>query len=429
MTDAGPPEVFRFRSVEAGHRASASGSAPWPIPRPSPARSGSARRRSRGGGSRSSTSTPTRPTWPRPVRGGRFLDPAQELGRACFGVGLSCSLMATRSHFLSSRGRAAPHPPDGAPGDKSMPRLAARVAGAIALLGVIAGPLVARAAGIPRPEHPRPDAVRPHWSNLNGPWEFRFDPKDEGLKAALVRARRRRASTARSSSRSPGRASSRASSELEGPRRSRWYRRDVHGPRRLPRRTTGSGSGSGPSTGGPTSGSTARRSPSTRADTRRSRPTSPTPSSRASPPSSSSAPSTRPTPSLPTGKQVGWYTPTSGIWQTVWLESRPKALHRRLHDQDRRSTRRRRRSRSTLPGVPAGKSSSAIRRTTRPSDREAPTSASSRRSRSRRIAPDAPEPLADRGPVEPPSSGRPRRPTSTTSTLELQGARRHRSTR
>ena len=30
-------------------------------------------------------------------------------------------------------------------------------------------------------------------------------------------------------------------------------------------------------------------------------------------------------PSLPTGKQVGWYTPSSGIWQTVWLEARPKS--------------------------------------------------------------------------------------------------------
>lgn len=29
-------------------------------------------------------------------------------------------------------------------------------------------------------------------------------------------------------------------------------------------------------------------------------------------------------PSLPAGKQVGWYTMTSDIWQTVWLESRPK---------------------------------------------------------------------------------------------------------
>jgi hypothetical protein len=28
-------------------------------------------------------------------------------------------------------------------------------------------------------------------------------------------------------------------------------------------------------------------------------------------------------PSLPTGKQIRWYTPSSGIWQTVWLEARP----------------------------------------------------------------------------------------------------------
>ena len=30
-------------------------------------------------------------------------------------------------------------------------------------------------------------------------------------------------------------------------------------------------------------------------------------------------------PGLPTGKQVGWYTPSSGIWQTVWLEARPRS--------------------------------------------------------------------------------------------------------
>ena len=30
-------------------------------------------------------------------------------------------------------------------------------------------------------------------------------------------------------------------------------------------------------------------------------------------------------PELPTGKQVGWYTPSSGIWQTVWLEARPQS--------------------------------------------------------------------------------------------------------
>ncbi len=35
----------------------------------------------------------------------------------------------------------------------------------------------------PRPEHPRPDWQRPgadSWANLNGPWDFAFDPQDEG---------------------------------------------------------------------------------------------------------------------------------------------------------------------------------------------------------------------------------------------------------
>lgn len=33
---------------------------------------------------------------------------------------------------------------------------------------------------IPRPEHPRPDFMRPDWMNLNGQWQFAFDEKDEG---------------------------------------------------------------------------------------------------------------------------------------------------------------------------------------------------------------------------------------------------------
>ncbi len=33
---------------------------------------------------------------------------------------------------------------------------------------------------VPRPEHPRPDFRRPVWQNLNGPWDFRFDPEDRG---------------------------------------------------------------------------------------------------------------------------------------------------------------------------------------------------------------------------------------------------------
>lgn len=38
----------------------------------------------------------------------------------------------------------------------------------------------------PRPEHPRPDLHRgldQNWLNLNGPWDFRFDPQDEGESA------------------------------------------------------------------------------------------------------------------------------------------------------------------------------------------------------------------------------------------------------
>ena len=36
---------------------------------------------------------------------------------------------------------------------------------------------------VPRPEYPRPDLRRPEWRNLNGVWEFAFDDRDEGLSA------------------------------------------------------------------------------------------------------------------------------------------------------------------------------------------------------------------------------------------------------
>jgi len=32
------------------------------------------------------------------------------------------------------------------------------------------------------PEHPRPDFERSQWINLNGEWDFKFDPKDLGVK-------------------------------------------------------------------------------------------------------------------------------------------------------------------------------------------------------------------------------------------------------
>src|SRR4051812_48947239 len=40
----------------------------------------------------------------------------------------------------------------------------------------------AAADSIPLPEHPRPDFQRAEWLNLNGPWQFRFDEANAGLK-------------------------------------------------------------------------------------------------------------------------------------------------------------------------------------------------------------------------------------------------------
>ena len=34
----------------------------------------------------------------------------------------------------------------------------------------------------PRPEHPRPDFQRANWLSLNGSWDFRFDPEDAGIR-------------------------------------------------------------------------------------------------------------------------------------------------------------------------------------------------------------------------------------------------------
>src|SRR5262249_45827648 len=40
---------------------------------------------------------------------------------------------------------------------------------------------------VPKPEHPRPDAMRVIWANLNGRWEFRFDAQDQGLREGWER--------------------------------------------------------------------------------------------------------------------------------------------------------------------------------------------------------------------------------------------------
>ncbi len=57
-----------------------------------------------------------------------------------------------------------------------------RAAPALILLGCLPA-LAGSTAGEPisRPEHPRPDLRRNDWQNLNGPWQFCFDPDDRGL--------------------------------------------------------------------------------------------------------------------------------------------------------------------------------------------------------------------------------------------------------
>jgi len=49
----------------------------------------------------------------------------------------------------------------------------------VACSGCVQG---AATPGIPWPEHPRPDFKRSPWVNLNGPWQFEFDPNDVGEK-------------------------------------------------------------------------------------------------------------------------------------------------------------------------------------------------------------------------------------------------------
>lgn len=48
-------------------------------------------------------------------------------------------------------------------------------------------PVAGASEEIPLPEHPRPDLHRSDWINLNGWWDFRFDPEDRGLDESWFR--------------------------------------------------------------------------------------------------------------------------------------------------------------------------------------------------------------------------------------------------
>ncbi|WZO98913.1 glycoside hydrolase family 2 TIM barrel-domain containing protein [Isosphaeraceae bacterium EP7] len=196
-------------------------------------------------------------------------------------------------------------------------------AGGLALV-LLAFGLMAGAAEIPRPEHPRPDAVRPHWANLNGPWQFRFDAEDKGKQAGLQK---------------PGAQGFDRSivvpfcweSELSGIHQPKgtskigWYRRSFDVPATFPKDQRVwihfdavdyradvwvNGVHVAEHEGGysPFSAEITDALATGGGNVLVVRAFDPT------------------DPSLPTGKQVGWYTPTSGIWQTVWLEARPRAF-------------------------------------------------------------------------------------------------------
>jgi len=196
---------------------------------------------------------------------------------------------------------------------------------ALAVAFAVFGATTAAKAETPRPEHPTPDAVRPYWSNLNGKWQFRLDPRDEGRAAGWQK---------------PGAEGFDKTITVPFPWESQlsgvalpdyhgvaWYRREFRVPAEFPAdqrvwlrfgavdwraEVWVNGTSVATHEGGYTP---------FEADV--------TDALKSATPGGAATVVVRvfdPTdPAEPTGKQVGWYTTTSGIWQTVWLESRPAA--------------------------------------------------------------------------------------------------------
>lgn len=191
------------------------------------------------------------------------------------------------------------------------------------LLLALSGAIAAKAADVPRPEHPDPLSVRQHWTNLNGPWDFRFDPEDKGKDADWSRP------GADGFDKSiivpfPWESELSGIQDISGDSKVGWYRRSFEVPKDFPdddhvwlhfgaidyrADVWVNGEHVAEHEGGYTPISVditkqIKRDGDNTVVVRAFDPTDP---------------------SLPVGKQVGWYTTTSGIWQTVWLEARPKA--------------------------------------------------------------------------------------------------------
>ncbi len=62
-----------------------------------------------------------------------------------------------------------------------MSHVCTKVPGAAAISLLFLSCISSATTEIPLPEHPRPDFERAQWTNLNGAWEFRFDGENQGL--------------------------------------------------------------------------------------------------------------------------------------------------------------------------------------------------------------------------------------------------------
>ena len=185
---------------------------------------------------------------------------------------------------------------------------------------------------IPRPEYPRPQMVRDDWLNLNGTWEFEIDRG--ALRPRAWPPARRPRSPARSSSRSAPRASCPASATPTSCRPSGTAARSRSRPTGRDRRVLlhfgavdyetevwVNGARSATHRGGyvPFDAEITRAAEAGRERRSRSTP-------RTTPARRSSRPASRATRYESYGC---FYTRTTGIWQTVWLEAVPRDLRRR----------------------------------------------------------------------------------------------------
>ncbi len=200
-------------------------------------------------------------------------------------------------------------------GPASIPAMRKRI---VFLAAFVSGPLFA--AEIPWPEHPRPDFQRSPWVNLNGKWDFAFDPQNVGEKEGWFH--RENAKFERQivvpfpwESRLSGIGDTKYQGvawyarEITMPGGEGWDGKDawlIVGACDFSAKVWVNGEPAGEHTGGylpfeanlswyAKTGRTAWVV--IRAEDRTD-------------------------PQQPTGKQIGWYTRTSGIWQTVYIEPR-----------------------------------------------------------------------------------------------------------